>query len=77
MTEDDTFEALRRTPFPAMVRLVCENTSMGPEKMIKMWSNCYHDSVAWHGPAEEWVQIYKGHGWTFDELIEEASKHVD
>ena len=76
MSEDDTFEALRRTPFLTMVNLASENTTMGPNKIINMWSNCYHDLVAWHGPSPEWVDIYKSHGWTFDELIAEAAKNA-
>jgi hypothetical protein len=74
MTEDDTFTALRRTPFLAVVKLAADKASTVPIVIVDMWANCYHNIFAWSKPTEEWIQIYKSHGWTFDELIEEAAK---
>ncbi len=73
MTEEDTFQALRRTSFDKMITLCCEGSFLSPQKIVKMWANCHKNIVTWHGPSEEWAQIYKSHGWTFDELIEEAA----
>ena len=70
-TEDDTFRALRRTPFPKLVDLVSESIGWSSQWLVEMWATSAPRG-GW--TTGRWIQIYKNHGWTFEEIHLEAKR---
>jgi hypothetical protein len=71
MTDDQTFDNLRRVPFWKVLTYVAESLDMqGREKDFCRWIAT--DNSYANGPNEEWLAEYQKMGWTWKELVDEA-----
>lgn len=80
MSEDDTFNTLRRTPFIKVIEYAISRYSprSSIDEVIGGWSRHYTNWTlssdnCW--PSVKMIEFYKSHGWTFRELLDESVKY--
>lgn len=72
----ETFDALIRTPFDAIMNMVV--SSIAPW-VTPAWMEIHLAAVTEfvNRPTPEWEEIYRQHGWTYEELVYEAKRRQE
>ncbi len=75
MSEDETFLRLKRTPIEQLAKITGAMLGISDEIVImRAWADSYEIREQ-NGPDLEFLNIYKQHGWEFDELCKAAYEY--
>lgn len=73
MTEEDTFNSLRRVPFWDVMTYLAEEQNMnGQEENFCRWLSNVTEITRL--PNADWIERYRNMGWEWHELVKQARK---